>query len=272
MLPTKRLMMISLVHFGLAFSQGNQSFLVCYGKFDLKSVKSYSEIILETAHFSKSDIQEIRKNKTKVYGYISLGEVNKNATHYKSLNEDFLGKNKNWDSYYLNLNSNTTKNVLINVIQQMVDKGVDGLFLDNIDNFSSFGQQKNQKEELIKLFSLIKKKFPHLYLIQNSGAELFPETKNCVDAVLFESIFTNYNFEKKKYYERVGEDFINHFKKIKEVEKIKKTRILLIEYADNFEMYQNTVKNLGQHSYDFFIGSIDLQKVPMYNPFNNKRN
>jgi len=266
------IMILTFFNFGFTFPQGKNTLLVCYGKFDFNASKNFEKIILETKHFNKSEIFNLQKNNSKIYGYISLGEVNKNADHYKLLENDLLGKNENWDSYYLNLKSIKTKMVLIEIIQQMVNKGVDGIFLDNIDNFSKFGPQNDQNKELERLISLIKNKFPKLLLIQNSGVELLSITNEYVDEVLFESIFTNYDFEQKKYQMRVGEDLKNHLQKLQIVEKYPKIKVLLIEYADTLEMYQKINNILKNYSHNYFIGTIDLQRIPSFSNAMIKQN
>ncbi len=235
--------------------------LVCYGKLDPAKIKGYNYVILEEKNFKTEEITLLKKNNKNVLAYISLGEVNSNAIHYKLLKNRTLGKNNNWDSYYLNLKDKSTPVVLMSLIKKVLDKGFDGLFLDNIDNFSSFGPQFAQRNDLVALIQRIKKEYPNHVLVQNSGLELIPDTKNFIESVLFESVATDYSFKGNEYKLRENTDFKERLKNIKEINTKYKISVLLIEYADNKTLHDQIVKRLSSTNFEYFIGKIDLQSV-----------
>lgn len=240
------------------------SVLVCYGKLDPTKIKGYNYVILEERNFKKEEIAILKKNNKNVLAYISLGEVNSNAIHYKLLKNRTLGKNNTWDSYYLNLKDKTTPVVLMSLIKKVLDKGFDGLFLDNIDNFSSFGPQFAQRNELVALIQRIKKEYPNHILVQNSGLELLPDTKRFIESVLFESVATDFSFKEATYKLRESTDFNQRLKNIKEVSSKHKIPVLLIEYADNKMLHDQIVQRLSSTNFEYFIGKIDLQSVPNF--------
>ena len=123
------------------------------------------EVARGTKEIKKEEITIIKKNNKNVLAYISLGEVNSNASHYNLLKDNTLGKNNNWNSHYLDLKSDKTTIVLMRLIKKNLDKGFDGLFLDNIDNYSSFGPQKNQRKELIELIKKINHTKHHTFYL-----------------------------------------------------------------------------------------------------------
>lgn len=260
--PIKMIVTISILGLQALLGQSKQDLLVCYGKFDINQVKGYQTIILEPAQFSKNDIDKLKKNNAKIYGYISLGEVSKTASFYPLLKDDVLGKNEHWNSYYLNLSSAKTKRVLLELIKSINNKGVHGLFIDNVDNFSSFGPQKDQQKEFLDFLMLIKSKFPEMEIIQNAGAELLPHTNSYIKGVLFESIYTNYLFHEKKYVIRSGDDLEQQFKKVEIAKKYKHVQIYLIEYANTPDAIDKIKKSISKLQVSFFIGTIDLQTLP----------
>lgn len=239
--------------------------LVCYGKLDPAKIKGYNYVILEEKNFKAADINQIKKYNKKVLAYISLGEVNSNAIHYKLLKNRVLGKNNNWDSYYLNLKDQSTAVVLVSLIKKVLEKGFDGLFLDNIDNFSSFGPQFNQRKELVNLIKRIKTEYPNHVLVQNSGLELIPDTKDFIQSVLFESVASDYTFQDKIYKLRENGDFNQRLKRIKEITVKYKIPVILIEYADSKQLYDQIVKRIEPTKFNYFIGKIDLQSIPNFN-------
>jgi uncharacterized protein (TIGR01370 family) len=152
----------------------------------------------------------------------------------------------------------------MSLIKKVLDKGFDGLFLDNIDNFSSFGPQAKQRKELIALIKKIKTEYPNQVLVQNSGLELIPDTKNFIESVLFESVATDYTFQGNSYKLRETNDFNERIKRIKEINTKYKIPVLLIEYADTKQLYDQIVNRLASTKFDYFIGKIDLQSVPNF--------
>jgi hypothetical protein len=248
--------------FGHAVSKN--TVLVCYGRLDPATIKGYSVVILESEHYNPSEIKQIKSQNEKVLAYISLAEVNKNARHYELLKGNTLGKNSIWDSYYLNLKAERTKEILMAIIASTLEMGYDGLFLDNIDNFTIFGPQPDQKAELIQLLGAINSTYPDKTFYQNAGLDLIAETAPFVDAVMIESIATDYSFADKKYRLRAESDYQNYVTKLKAVKSNYKLPVILIEYADTVKLrdsVEQRIKNLG---FDYFIGNINLQSIPKY--------
>lgn len=241
------------------------SVLFCYGKLKANNVKNYKYVVLESLNFSSKEIKDIKQNNNKnVLSYISLGEVNSNAIHYNKLKNSTLGKNSNWDSYYLNLKDKKTREVLIQLIKDNLNKGFDGMFLDNIDNFTQFGPQKDDKYELISFLKSLKKMFPNKVFIQNAGLELLDQTHKQIDGVVLESVATSYSFKDNKYQLKDKKSFDIYIKKILAYKQKYNIKFIFIEYADSKSLYDKVTKRLLKYNIDYFIGKIDLQTIPNY--------
>jgi polysaccharide biosynthesis protein PelA len=263
MQPIKNLFLnLIMIASSSIYSQQVAAVLVCYGKLAPETIKGYKYVILEDKHNSKTDITTIKYNNKKVYAYISLGEVNKYADHYEALKNSSLGKNEIWNSYYLNLKADETVTILLNIISNLFAKGYDGLFLDNIDNFSTFGTQKDQKDDLIVLLQKIKTAHPTKEFMQNAGIDIIAETRNFVHSVAIESIASDYLFENKSYNLRKRNDYNKSIERLKSIYKNFNIPIILIEYADTRKLYNQILARIEETDFDFFIGNIDLQKLP----------
>jgi polysaccharide biosynthesis protein PelA len=246
------------------FSQNRQKVLVCYGKFDVNIVKGYDLIILESAHFNIYEVKKLKQNNKKILAYISLGEVNEVDQNYQQLKNYTLGKNNDWNSHYLDLASTKTVEVLNRDIQKILFMGYDGLFLDNIDNFNSFGPQFNQQKLLLEYIEKLKSTHPSIYIIQNAGIELIEKTRQYVDGMLIESVASNFTFEDKKYKLREQTDYIKYINDIKEVSIKNKISIILIEYADTKKLAKKLEERLKLTKFPYYISDINLQKLPYF--------
>ena len=248
----------------LGISYQKSTILFCYGKLNVELIKGYNFVILESKHYNASEISKIKKHNKKVLAYISLGEVNSNASHYKLLKNNLLGKNENWDSHYLDLKSKKTVSTLLSIIDKTLTFGYDGLFLDNIDNFTTFGYQKNQKKELVDFLKKLDSKYPNSFFMQNAGVQIIKETAPYVDGITVESVATNYTFADNKYKLRDKVAFQKYIEELKYIEKKYNLPIILVEYADTQSLFKAVQKRVLKTNFEYFIGKLDLQSIPKF--------
>lgn len=238
--------------------------LVCYGRLNPEDIKGYSYVILESQYYNIYEINKIKAQNEKVVAYISLGEVNAHAPYFKRFENCTFGKNEIWNSHYLNLKAEKTTETIMDIISNILTLGYDGFFFDNIDNFTSFGPQPNQKKELIQLLKTINDTYPNHIFLQNAGLEIIDETAPYVDAVIMESVATDYTFDEKGYKLRNKNDFDEYVSKLKHIKKKHKLPIILIEYADTMKLRDDVQKRIKSLHFDYFIGNIDLQRLPQF--------
>ncbi|MFN9113259.1 MAG: endo alpha-1,4 polygalactosaminidase [Bacteroidota bacterium] len=241
------------------------NFLFCYGKVHPSKVKDYKYAILESKNFTIKDVARMRAQNEKVFAYISLGEINKHSNYFAALEKHTLGKNEIWNSYYIDLNSKKANEILLKMVDEIFSFGYDGLFLDNIDNFTIHGPQKDQTKNVINLIRQIKDKYPKKMYIQNAGLDLTEETSRYIDIIAIESIATNYDFKAKKCMLSEQNIFETKLNRINEISGTYSVPFILIEYADSNELAEKVRKRIVETGYDVFVGNIDLQTIPKFN-------
>ena len=241
----------------------NENILVCYGDFYAQKIENYNYVVVEPSLFSKVDVDLLKKQNGFITAYISLGEVNEGALHYEKIKNETIGKNENWNSHIININAPETNKALHYLIDKHLQKkGFDGLFLDNIDNYTPYGPTPEKKEELLAFLDSIKTKYPDKLLIQNSGLLLLEDTKKFIDVVVVESVATDYDFEHNKYQLRSEKEFEQRIKEIQETKKKYNIPIFLIEYANTKALSDKIKNRLSKKKVNFFISEINLQKLP----------
>ncbi len=253
-----------LVYNLIACDMKRDSVLVCYGKLKAENIKGYDYVIVESKHYLASNIRVMKAQNRSVMAYISLGEVNEHAPHYKELQGSTLGKNSIWNSFYLDLRAPKTTEIILKLVDDAFQKGYDGLFLDNLDNFTVHGPQREQKPELLALLSKIKARYPHKQFIQNAGLELAPETAPFIKAIMIESIATAYDFKTKTYKLREKKQFEDMMKHLKSVSETAKIPVYLIEYSDSKKLNKQILERILPSDFDYFIGNINLQTIPRF--------
>jgi hypothetical protein len=152
----------------------------------------------------------------------------------------------------------------MDIIDKTLNKGYDGMFLDNIDNYTIFGPQKDQRKELVTLLRNIKEKYPKKEFIQNAALDLIAETSAYVDAVAIESVASLYDFKTKKYGMRDNKQFDETMTRLKNVNANYKMPIILIEYADTKKLQNKITEKIKPSGFQYFIGNINLQHLPKF--------
>ena len=239
--------------------------LFCYGKTKPAQIKGYKYVIVESKHYTTGNIKTLKAQNEKVFAYISLGEINGNSIHFNDFKHHTVGENKIWNSHYLDLKSKKAHALILEMVDDIFTHGYDGLFLDNIDNFTIFGPQKNQKKEVIELIKTITEKYPKKIFIQNAGLEFAEETSRYVDIIAVESVTSAYSFKDKQYRLRDKTDFETYLNRINTISNTYSIPFILVEYADSKKLAGQIEKRLENAKFDYFIGNINLQTIPQFN-------
>ncbi|MGE7091487.1 endo alpha-1,4 polygalactosaminidase [Lysinibacillus sp. NPDC048646] len=175
-----------------------------------KEMQKMDLVIVEPIEMQQPYIEAAQEHGTLIFGYINAMEADTwNETLYNQLQEidfytDEYGEKMyfaEWDSYLMDMTSSHYQNLLLEEIQkQIVDKGLDGVFLDTVGNIDSFlppKEQVQQNEAMLTFIKKIKQQFNGLSIAQNWGFQTLADyTAPYIDFVMWE------NFS----YKVVGED------------------------------------------------------------------
>ncbi|WP_155593335.1 endo alpha-1,4 polygalactosaminidase [Lysinibacillus cavernae] len=165
-----------------------------------KEMTKLDLVIVEPIEMQQKYIDNAQKSDTLIYGYINAMETDKwNTALYQQLKEDDFYRNKQgekmyfaeWDSYLMDMTSTHYQDLLLAEIQkQIVQKGLDGVFLDTVGNINSYlpeDEQKWQNEAMLSLIQEIKKRNPDLSVAQNWGFQTLADyTAPYVDFIMWE--------------------------------------------------------------------------------------
>jgi hypothetical protein len=228
-------------------------FLIYYGdNASISYINSFKTVVLDPDHYNY-----VFGLKPFKYGYISIGEVENYREYYEIIKNlgIFTGENKNWKgSYYISLKSGKWQDFVINfLIPSVLAKGYNGIFLDTVDSLI-FTHKK--KSLIIEFINSIKRSFPHIKLMMNRGFEIADKVN--VDAILFESTVTTYDFKLKKYY------FLKDYKSPELNFKNKKIKKFSVDYwyLNDIETVKKIYKKALKIGYKPFVSDITLQKIP----------
>ena len=200
-------------------------------------LSQYGRIIVEPDNVKEEELQELRANKSNVFAYISIGEVNPSRTWFKKIKPAWvLGDNKIWDSKVMDLSAVGWQDFLLNeVITPLWERGYRGLFLDTMDSFYLFTKEKQQQEKqanaLSTLIKKIKQRYPKMRFISNRGFEVLPHIGKQLEAVVAESLYASWDNGKKIYKETSANDQEWLLNKLHNIKKDLSVDIIIIDYA-----------------------------------------
>jgi len=183
---------VNVEHYKYYLDEGNEEIA--------QEMQQYDLIIIEPIVMDQSYIDAAKEKNVLVYGYINAMEGDKwNDELYTQFEGgDFYRDNNGnrmyfdeWDSYMMDIRSKHYQEVLLQEIKrQIIDKGLDGVFLDtvgNIDDFLPDSQKAAFSRAMTVFMKKIKQQYHGLSIAQNWGFEtLFGYTGKYVDFIMWE--------------------------------------------------------------------------------------
>ncbi len=154
---------------------------------------AYNWIIVNPNYKYFKDIKNLFyfKHKAKILAYISIGE------NFKASNATFvLGKNKNWNSYILDIRNPLYQKSLLKKFDELVNKGFSGFFLDTIESYKlvlKSSEQASYRKALVDFIKNLRKRYPNKIIVINRGFDLLPYIHKYINGIVIESMFYKYN-------------------------------------------------------------------------------
>lgn len=249
-----------------SFSIASQTpFAVCYAKITPNQLQNYSMVIIEPDFYSNEEMAALRATGTKIIAYVTLGEVDTNRWYYPRLAEiGFLGKNENWNSFFIDLEKEEARRVILTeVIPGIAEKEVDGFFLDTVDAVSPVTERAHLQPYMVQLIEGIRKRYPGKIIIQNAGAFLLEQTKDDIDAFLTEALASDYDFEKKEYRVRTAQEYKERLEYLNHYSEESGKPYFIVGFADSDLKRRQIKTRLDTLGRPYFISNIGLSELPV---------
>ena len=208
-----------------------------------------------------------------VFGYISLGEMNRQRAEFARLQEwGILGEeNPNWEgSHFIDVRD--TRFVAL-VIEEMVpailQRGFQGLFLDTLDNPVELERRDpvanaGMTRAAARLVKALKLHWPEVPIILNRGYGLLDQVGSDIDHVLGESVYADYDFATKTY-QKVPESLY-----LEQVDILKRAAaknpdlsVLTLDYWDpaDRETVAEIYRVQRENGFSPYVSTIELDRI-----------
>lgn len=222
-----------------------------------EETKGYKLMIIEPGEFDydSSKIEALKVYGTKIFGYVSLGEVDPSRPYFNQVKK--LGENADWGSYFIDLSDSTTYNLFIKqIIPEIANAKVDGLFFDTVDDYAPYTSYNDLAPYMVKLIKQIHAVYPNLMLIMNGGWYLLDSLATDINADLIEDIATDYDFNTKTYQLRDKSSFLKQIQDIYNYSQQYNLPFLIVDYAVDDSLIKLVEARLNKYPYPYFITNI----------------
>lgn len=107
---------------------------------NLMSLSSYETVVIDTQNFSSDEIKQFRDAGHKVISYINIGSIESFRDYYDEYSDLALGSYEHWDEeVWIDVSSSRWQAFVVDkLIPSLLEKGIDGFFVDNCDVYYNF--------------------------------------------------------------------------------------------------------------------------------------
>ena len=231
---------------------------------DISYMDSYKKIVIDAQYFEKEEIKELKESGHTVYSYLNLGSVEKFRPYYRKYKTYSLGTYENWkDEKWIDVSQKEWQDFVVGELaKDILDKGVDGLWVDNCDvyyNFQNDGIYKGVTDILTGL------KAYDTYVTINGGdtyVSKYAEENNSLDAVMDavnqETVFSAIDWDNDLFTENdddTREYFQDYCKLVSDYGK----DVYLLEYTENSNIIDKVKNYCYENGYTYYASNtLDL--------------
>lgn len=230
----------------------------------LEQLKKYDLIVIDAQYFTKSDIELLHQNGTRVYTYLNIGSIENFREYYTAYEKLTIGRYEHWDEEkWVDVADPDWQKFIEQLSQELFEKGVDGFFIDNCDVYY-YAPRESIFEGLTAILQNIMT-FDKAVII-NGGDTYVTEYRDrygTIDHIMTgvnqESVWSAIDFDKGTFYEQTKETR-DYYCKYLEACQADGMDIYLLEYTTDKKLIHKIKKYCNEHDFHFYISnSLELE-------------
>ena len=112
---------------------------------DLGRLEDYETVVIDAQYYSADEIAAFRDKGHQVYTYINVGSLEDFRDYYDEYKDLALGPYEHWDEeVWVDVSDKRWQDFVINDLAvSLLDKGIDGFFVDNCDVYYNYQTEEN---------------------------------------------------------------------------------------------------------------------------------
>ena len=225
----------------------------------LKQLKNYDLIVIDAQYFTKSDIELLHQNGTKVYTYLNIGSIENFREYYTTYEKLTIGRYEHWDEEkWVDVADPDWQKFMEQLSQELFEKGVDGFFIDNCDVYY-YAPRESIFEGLTAILQDIMT-FDKAVIINGGDTYVteYRERYGAIDHIMTgvnqESVWSAIDFDKGTFYEQTKEtrDYYCNYLEACQADGMD---VYLLEYTTDKKLIQKIKKYCNEHDFHFYVSN-----------------
>ena len=230
----------------------------------LEQLERYDLIVIDAQYFTKSDIELLHQNGTRVYTYLNIGSIENFREYYTAYEKLTIGRYEHWDEEkWVDVADQDWQKFIEQLSQELFEKGVDGFFIDNCDVYY-YAPRESIFEGLTAILQNIMT-FDKAVIINGGDTyvteyrERYGDINHIMTGVNQESVWSAIDFDKGTFYEQTKETR-DYYCKYLEACQADGMDVYLLEYTTDKKLIQKIKKYCNEHDFHFYISnSLELE-------------
>lgn len=239
-------------------SDSAEKYIVLIGE-DSEIIEKLSDIdllVIDAEYFSKNDIARLRENGIReIYSYINIGSIESFRSYDTDFEKYTLGAYENWpEEKWIDVSTPEWQACTASRVDTLVQKGVDGFFVDNTDVYYNYPQ-----ESIYDGILTILDYMDHTgRKIMINGGDCFvkkyltTEKNVLIDGVNQENVFTAYDFS-KDIYTKNDQSTREYYTEYLDLAMSHGCTAYTLEYATDPTIRRQAAAYAGKHGYICYI-------------------
>ena len=239
-------------------SDGAEKYVVLIGE-DSDITDKLSDIdllVIDAEYFSQNDIARLRENGVReIYSYINIGSIESFRSYDTDFEKYTLGAYENWpEEKWINVSAPEWQACTASRVDSLVQKGVDGFFVDNTDVYYNYPQECIY-DGILTILDYMDHTGGKILI--NGGDSfvkkyLTTEKNVLIDGVNQENVFTAYDFS-KDVYTKSDQSTREYYTEYLDLAMSHGCTAYTLEYATNPAIRRQAAAYAGKHGYICYI-------------------
>lgn len=239
------------------------AFAYPYGVFlgitdNLAQFGDYEIVVIDAQYFSGEEIERFRNEGHQVYTYLNIGSLEDFRDYYEDYKDLSLGEYEHWEEeVWVDVSSRKWQDLILQeLVPGLLEKQVDGFFVDNCDVYYEYPEQKILDGLGVIMQELVA---TGKEVIINSGdcfMDAWCEQGGMWDQVITginqESVFSSILWDENAFGRQEEEDheyFVSYITRYGEMG----ARIFLLEYTLDEELVREIDQYCREHGFIYFV-------------------
>ena len=225
---------------------------------NLAQFKDYETVVIDAQYYPADEIDAFRSEGHKIYTYLNIGSLEDFRDYYDEYKDLSLGEYEHWEEeVWVDVSQQKWQDlVLKTLVPALLEKNVDGFFVDNCDVYYEFPEQKIYDGLSVIMQALVA---TGKEVIINSGdcfmdawCEKGGKWSDVITGINQESVFSSILWDENKFGRQEEEDheyFVSYVTRYGD----QGAKIFLLEYSTDEELIGEIDRFCKEHNYTYFV-------------------